>query len=159
MKKQILLIDDDFDEAIFLNTALNGAGLEYHCAWANGVAKAVQMLNQLDPEIILVDLNMPLVDGIAGIQAIRAMERMANVPVVLFSTFISERIRKKAMQSGATFCVQKPATLHELERLLKNFLHPTGRIDSGDVPSRKRIRIQYLYNLRIVVSAFFAMAR
>lgn len=118
MKKQILLIDDDKDEMSLLCDALYQHGIVHSCTWASGVAHALKMLEFLKPHMILIDYNMPMADGLEGIASIRKMQRLADVPVILYSTTI-DRVLDKASEAGATACIKKP-TSEEDFKLMAN---------------------------------------
>src|SRR5215216_2802271 len=106
MQKHILLIDDDRDELDILNDALETAGISSVCAWAPGAEQAFRILQDMVPDVIFLDLNMPKINGLACLKEIRKIKRLINIPVILYSTCINEETRKKASDSGASWCIQ-----------------------------------------------------
>ncbi|NCI46753.1 response regulator [Sediminibacterium soli] len=118
MKRHILLIDDDKDEMIILSEALKYAGSGHKCTWAQGVDHALKMLNYLKPDMIFIDMNMPVKDGIEGIARIRAVHGLKAVPVVLYSNHI-EYAAGMAIEAGADFCIQKPSSLEGLSVVVR----------------------------------------
>lgn len=120
MKQHILLIDDDKDEVLLFSEAMNAAGIAHKCTWAQGVVHALSILNNIKPDIIFIDLNMPIVDGMEGIRRIRDMQSLRATPVILYSNSIDQK--DKAMRLGATDCLKKPDTLNELALLLADTL-------------------------------------
>jgi len=68
---------------------------------------AIKLLETTVPDYIFVDFNMPVVNGIECIQAIKKNEAMAHVPVVIFSTTINDAIEQKAKAFGAVPSLKK----------------------------------------------------
>ena len=117
MKKHVLLIDDDKDEMIILSEALQDTDLSYKCTWAQGVDHALKMLAYMKPDLIFIDLNMPLRDGIDGISSIRQKEHLHEVPIILYSNSIDNSV-DLAMATGADLCVKKPTSMNEISAML-----------------------------------------
>ncbi|MBV9987162.1 MAG: response regulator [Chitinophagaceae bacterium] len=127
MKKHILLIDDDFDEVLILCAALDDAGIDHTCYWASEVEAAVHLLQDISPDLILIDLNMPKTNGIMGIRRLRCLEHSAHVPIALYSTCILDATVVCAAQAGATCCIQKPDNLPDLRKMVCGFFSTTER--------------------------------
>ncbi|SJZ45360.1 response regulator [Sediminibacterium ginsengisoli] len=126
MKKHVLLIDDDKDEMIILSAALQDTGLSYKCTWAQGVDHALKMLAYMKPDLIFIDLNMPLRNGIDGISSIRQNGHLHEVPIILYSNNIDDSV-DLAMHAGADLCVKKPISINEISALLLNVF---GHLDT-----------------------------
>lgn len=122
MQLLILLIDDDRDELTILNEALNKAGIDNVCTWASGPEKAYALLQQAQPDIIFLDINMPRVNGIVCLEEIKKMDGLRDIPVVLYSTSITNDMRKKAIQLGAFFCMEKTSSVQILADNLSQLL-------------------------------------
>lgn len=81
--------------------------------------KALHFAGEVDarrtavPELVILDLNLPRVDGRIVLQRIRESEAWRNVPVVVFSSSDSARDRQVAMSLGATMYLRKPSHLDE----------------------------------------------
>lgn len=120
MEKLILLVDDDPDEFFILEQAVHQSRLRYHCVWVESASKADVFLRQWLPDLILIDYNMPVTNGIACLQHIRTLHKLADVPIVMYSTHISEVTRELALTKGAS-CLQKPSTISQLGQYLIDF--------------------------------------
>lgn len=120
MEKLILLVDDDPDEFFILQQAVSQSDLGYHCMWAESAAKADALLHQWLPDLILIDYNMPVTNGIICLQNIRTLHKLADVPIVMYSTHISDVTRELALTRGAS-CLQKPSTVSQLVQYLISF--------------------------------------
>lgn len=117
------IIDDDEDDQEILATAISGSILTDHtCSYAADGEEAIEQLNtDLLPDYIFLDLNMPRMDGMQCLREIRNIERLQQVPVVIFTTSTDESTRTEAMRLGATAFISKPTRISELVSLLNNF--------------------------------------
>lgn len=88
---------------------------------ANGRLGFRQTLEQL-PDIVLCDLRMPEMDGIAFCQALRANRQTSHIPVVILTAFTDEADCLRAMQAGANAWLTKPVNPEVLRRQLNSFL-------------------------------------
>jgi CheY-like chemotaxis protein len=119
MKKHILLIDDDSDEPIIFCEALKNAGIENKVTWAESVDHALKMLAYIHPDIIFIDFNMPVSNGLSGIARIKELDTCGKVPVVLYSNCVAGSNTANAIALGATSCIRKPSSVQELSDALK----------------------------------------
>jgi two-component system response regulator YesN len=115
----VLLIDDDKDEITILREAFDSAGIAHKCTWVQSVDHALKVLEYLKPHIIFIDLNMPAVDGIAGIRLIRQrFLSLKDVPLLLYTNYVGDKERE-AIAAGANYCIQKPSLLKDLSTRIK----------------------------------------
>ena len=133
MQKHILLIDDDGDELDILRNALERAGIKSVCAWVPDAEQAIQVLQDTIPDFIFLDLNMPKINGLTCLKEIRKMKRLINIPIILYSTSINEETRKKASETGASWCIQKKMTVTDLAEDLSNILTDHGVVSPSRV--------------------------
>lgn len=126
-QKTILLVDDDEEEYYIFKLALDLAKIDYHCFWANGLDEATQLIKELRPDFIFIDINMPRHDGINCLKHLKEMELLQHSTFVMYSTYISEDDHEKAMQLGADQCIHKPENirilLKQLVRLFNDKAH------------------------------------
>lgn len=112
-----LIIDDNRQTADALNQMLGVLGVEARVAY--GSSPAVSILQTLTPRLILLDINMPGIDGIEVLAFLRREPRLAAVPVVVITSDDQPETRKKVMTGGASAIIIKPATLDSLESALQ----------------------------------------
>ena len=90
--------------------------------------QATQMIKELRPDFIFIDINMPRYDGINCLKKLKEMEPLRHSTFVMYSTYISEDNHEKAMQLGADQCIHKPENirilLKQLVRLFNDKAHP-----------------------------------
>ncbi|MEZ0131038.1 response regulator [Flavobacterium sp. LBUM151] len=116
--KTILQIDDDFDDCEFFQQALEAVSNAVYMALHNPV-EALQKLtnNEIKPDLIFLDINMPLMNGIELLEKIKKTDSIKNIPVILFSTGPAPITNSKLL--GAEDYVTKPNNFNELKNLLK----------------------------------------
>ena len=107
MKPHLLLIDDDEDELRILTDALAEAGIDCKCTWAMNPVQALDMLKYLSPDFIFIDYNMPKMNGIECISRIRQLPSGHHIPVILYSSELSDSLAKEAYGAGIQTCLKK----------------------------------------------------
>jgi len=112
-----LIIDDNRQTADALGQMLDVLDVETRVAYGSG--PALDILRMMTPRLILLDINMPGVDGLEVLAYLRREPRLAPVPVIVITSDDQPETRKRVMNSGATEMLIKPATLDALEGALK----------------------------------------
>jgi len=97
-KIKILLVDDEDDFRNLLGFWLSSKGYEVIPA-TNG-QQAVSLARERSPDIIFMDLNMPVLDGTDALVQIRGFNK--NVPVIIISAFVDDKKAKQAMDAGVS---------------------------------------------------------
>lgn len=115
---KILVIEDDPDILNALNIALASVGFDVD-VMLNG--KSV-LLNQFSvPDLFILDKQLPDVDGLEICRYLKSRPSYESVPVIVISA--SPKVKKKALESGASVFVEKPFAMNELVRTIKKTLH------------------------------------
>jgi len=117
----ILVVDDFDDTRCLLRTWLERKG--FRVVEAENGFEAVSEAESEAPDLIIMDLEMPELDGLAATKRIRKSEKMANVPIVAVSAYGAERFRGLALQAGCNEYVSTPFEPSDLERLIRSYLH------------------------------------
>ena len=112
-----LIIDDNRQTADALRQMLEVLDVAARVAYGSG--PAIEILRAMTPRLILLDINMPGVDGLEVLAYLRREPRLAPVPVIVITSDDQPETRKRVMNSGATEMLIKPATLDALEGALK----------------------------------------
>ena len=113
----VLIADDSADIRLLIRLALHlEPDLEIVGEATNG-ADAVAMADQLQPHLLLLDLSMPVMDGLEAIPLIREVAPGARVIVV--SGFLNGEIQQRVLEAGASGFVEKGNDLGELVRLVR----------------------------------------
>jgi len=112
-----LIIDDNRQTADALKQMLDV--LDVPARTAYGSTPAISLLGAFTPSLILLDINMPGVDGTEVLAYLRREPRLVPVPVIVITSDDQPETRQRVMKGGATAMLIKPATLDLLEAALK----------------------------------------
>lgn len=132
-----LVVDDSSIDRRLAGSLLAKAGVT--CSFAENGAEALLLLATALPDVVVTDLQMPELDGLALVTAVRA--RFPSLPVILMTAHGSEEIAVKALQSGAASYVPKRELARKLARTVFDVLSvsPDGAVPaSGPGPVRER---------------------
>jgi len=124
-KHTILYVEDDLDDLFMVEQAFEKYNSGLEVIHTKDGFEALKFLNEFDvnhslPCLIILDINMPGMDGRETLIRIKQSERLKDIPVVLFTTSSSERDMAFARKWGAEF-ITKPLVYSELEELAKSF--------------------------------------
>ncbi len=111
---KILVVDDEIEICNFLSEFLTKKGYDVSVA-ASG-QEAVSLVGSINPEIVLMDIRMPGMDGIEALRKIKQMRD--NIEVVMITAVNDEEIAKEAMSVGASDYITKPLSLSYLETVV-----------------------------------------
>ena len=124
-KKLFLLVEDFEDSRFMMRRLLEMAG--YAVIEASDGEQAVEMAIREQPELILMDLSLPKLDGLAATRKIRQHRESANTPIVAISAHDSPECRTEALAAGCDEYVTKPIDFDQLGEVLKHFLSTKHR--------------------------------
>jgi CheY-like chemotaxis protein len=97
--------------------------LDFAIAEAVDGADALRVIEQDPPDLVLTDLDMPVMDGLRLVRRLRQMPIYQRLPVIVFSTRGSDEDRKNALSAGANAYMVKAAfSAGELHRVLQRYL-------------------------------------
>ena len=101
----ILCVDDEFQQLTLLEFAFNRAGFSVICAYDGH--EAVEKARSNHPDIILMDLMMPLKDGAKATAEIKAIPALADIPIVLYTAYERGNAAQRALDNGAVEVIKK----------------------------------------------------
>lgn len=118
---KVLYVEDDPAQRELMTQLLKLEGLEVSLAKNGeiGVAKA----KSWQPDIILMDLRMPSMDGFESIRLIRDEALTVNIPIVVVSAWTSAEHNERAIELGANECITKPFGLNELVSIINSYIN------------------------------------
>lgn len=121
--KNILQIDDDIDDCDFFMEALQAISGAAYTGIQNPVEALKKLIdNQIHPDIIFLDLNMPVMSGFEFLTEIKKQDILKNIPVIIFSTSQFDEIKLKAKNHGANEYISKPNDFNELKKILSHYI-------------------------------------
>jgi CheY-like chemotaxis protein len=120
--KKILVVEDDADVRLGYQVLLRANNYDtFFAADANG---AISEARKREPDLIILDLGLPAVDGFVVLERLRADPNLAMIPVVVVSARDSHGNRERALTAGARAYVQKPWNDSELLRTIADLMGP-----------------------------------
>jgi CheY-like chemotaxis protein len=120
MLYNILVVDDDRQTADSMASQIRVIG--HTVAVAYGPRMAIQQLNQVIPDVIFMDINMPGVNGLEVVRFLRRDPKTMKVPVVIVSANDSPEFKRAALEAGANHYLVKPPMLDDIETALTQVL-------------------------------------
>lgn len=137
IKKPVLMVDDNEDDYEAVNRAFKKAGLLNPTFLCKSGREAMDYLtgDREKPQLILLDLNMPGMDGHEVLRQIKEDENLRCIPVIIWTTSSNERDVDRCYQLGANVYMQKPVSygrLQETIRFLKEYWFETARLPNVD---------------------------
>jgi len=110
--KTILVIDDSTTNVVLLEAILNDKG--YRINTALNVKEAFQLMSKQLPDLILLDLLMPKINGYEFLKDIKSRDDMKEIPVIVISAVTDAENIKKTMNLGAIDFIKKPVDIQNL---------------------------------------------
>ena len=129
MTLHVLIIDDDEDELMVITKALENLNISFKCTLATSGEQGLKQLPDLRPDIIFVDYQMPGMNGLECVSAIRKLEHCNNSLVILHSSLMEKHIQLMGSDLGASACINKPDSVPQLTHFLDCFLHEHALIN------------------------------
>ncbi len=121
-KPRTILVVDDFDDTRWLlRTWLERKG--FRVIEAKNGNEAFDEARSEAPDLIIMDLEMPELDGLAATRKIRNVAKLTGVPIVAVSAYGAEQFRGPALEAGCDEYVSTPFEPVELERVIRSYLH------------------------------------
>lgn len=119
-----LIVDDSTVMRKIVERALRQAGLDPLVVHEAGSGtEGLEVLKAKKVDLILSDINMPLMDGLEFVRQIQAQNLAPGVPVVMITTESSEEHVKQAIQSGAQGYIRKPFTAEQVKERVLPLVH------------------------------------
>ena len=120
--RTIMVVDDTDDLRLMVAQFLILAG--YRVVEATNGLEAVELVHRRCPDLILMDLNMPLLDGLSATERIRGYkDQCSDVPVVALTAYDSSDIKDAVFRAGCNDYLPKPIDFDRLEKVVSRFLN------------------------------------
>jgi DNA-binding response OmpR family regulator len=115
---KILVVEDDPDILNALNIALASAGFDVDVLLTG---KDIMKNQFVRPDVFIIDKQLPDIDGLEICRFLHSKPNYCSIPVIVISA--SPRMKKKAMEAGASCFIEKPFAVKELVDVIKDTLH------------------------------------
>ncbi|MCW3078945.1 response regulator [Segetibacter sp.] len=130
----ILIADDDKDDALLLTEAILDILPSGQCTHViDGIAALRHIKTSVEPDLVFLDLNMPLKNGINCLKDIFNLDLLPNTPIIIYSTSKNMKDIDDAYTYGASFYIVKPASFRELCKIIKLAITILGKPKSERV--------------------------
>ena len=114
----LMVVDDMVDNLVLISLHLQQSG--YRVITASNGEEALQVAELSPPDLILMDIGMPELDGLAATRKIRAHPTLQTVPVIALTAFSTEGFRRAAYEVGIDGYLTKPINFERLSDLIKS---------------------------------------
>jgi CheY-like chemotaxis protein len=112
----VLLVEDTEDNRFMMRRLLEMSG--YRVVEATNGEEAVRIAEAESPKLILMDLSLPMIDGLAATRLIRKLPKLKKIPIIAVSAHDSSDFLAEALEAGCNSYITKPIDFNELEQLI-----------------------------------------
>jgi CheY-like chemotaxis protein len=120
-KKPCILIAEDFEEnRVALKLILKHTGFDV--IEAEDGQQAVEAVRREEPDLVLMDITLPVIDGLQATREIRSDDKFERLPIIVVSAHDNEEIRREASEAGGSGYISKPIELEGLKKLIEDCL-------------------------------------
>jgi len=123
----ILVVDDAADNVAILSLDLQQVG--YRVVTATNGEEAVSVARAIGPNLILMDISMPRLDGLGATRKIREIDQLREVPIIAITAFDTEGFKRAAYDVGVSGYLTKPIDFDRMHQLIGRLLVP-GAVNS-----------------------------
>jgi CheY-like chemotaxis protein len=119
--ERILIVEDNAKNLKLIRDVLQFSG--YEVVEARSGEEGVELAGKRAPDLVLMDLQLPGIDGIEALRRLRADPATKGVPVVAVTAFAMRNDRDRTLRAGFDGYVEKPISVRALPSQVKSFLH------------------------------------
>ena len=116
----ILYVEDNVDNRTLIRRILMAEG--YEIVEAENATSAMEKIKEIKPDLILMDINMPDVDGYTLTARIRTVPGYESVPIVALTANVMRGDREKSLEAGCDGYIQKPVDIDTLPQQVERFM-------------------------------------
>jgi two-component system, cell cycle response regulator DivK len=121
----ILVVDDFDDTRLLFRTWLERKG--FRVIEAENGTEAIAEAQSKGPDLIIMDVEMPELDGLAATREIRSLKELEGIPVLAVSAYGADQFRAAALAAGCNEYVSTPFEPDELEKLIRSLINQTAK--------------------------------
>ena len=118
--KKILIVDDEPD--ILKAVTFRVKKLEYEVVTATNGQEALDLIQKEEPDLILLDIELPVMNGYEVCQRVKTNEKLKHIPIIFLTASSASKIAEKVKEFNADDYLIKPFDSEELLKKIKNFI-------------------------------------
>ncbi len=123
--EKILYIEDDFRNRLLVQRILTAYG--YNVVEAETGKEGMRLAQEIDPDLILMDINLPEMDGYEATALLKKVDALADVPIIAMTANVMKGDREKTLEAGCDGYIQKPIDVDQLPDQIEEFLAARGK--------------------------------
>ena len=116
----VLYVEDNVDNRVLVKRVLQAEG--YAVLEAGTAAEGIRVAERHEPSLILIDINMPEVDGLTLTSRLRSDPRLASIPIIALTANVMRGDRERSIAAGCDGYIQKPIDVDLLPKQIQRFL-------------------------------------
>ena len=116
----ILYVEDNPDNRLLVRRILQAEG--YRVLEAANATHAIEVVQSEEPDLVLMDINMPDIDGYTLTTQFKSMPKFQRVPIIALTANVMRGDRERTLEAGCDGYIQKPIDVDELPNQIKRFL-------------------------------------
>jgi len=118
--RKVLYVEDNGDNRMLVQRILQAEGYEF--IGAGSAAEGLELARKHRPDLILVDINMPEIDGLSMTRELKADRSFSKTPVIAITANVMRGDRERTLAAGCDGYIQKPVDVDHLPRQIVRFL-------------------------------------
>lgn len=126
--KHVLVAEDVADNLLLIQSVLEAYG--YTVSVAHNGAEAIELVGLLLPDLVLMDLSLPVVDGWEATRVLKSQELTRRIPIIALTAHAMQGDRERALMAGCDDYLSKPIDIEEIEVVTARWLARTAPIVS-----------------------------
>jgi two-component system cell cycle response regulator DivK len=111
---RILYIEDNFDNRLLVRRILMASDYDYKVEEAESAVIGIELARQNPPDLILMDISMPQMDGLTATQRIRAIPELQGIPIIALTANAMQGDRERTLNAGCDGYIAKPIDVDRL---------------------------------------------
>jgi len=123
--EKILYIEDDFRNRLLVQRILTAYG--YNVVEAETGKEGMRLAKEITPDLILMDINLPEMDGYEATALLKKVDALADVPIIAMTANVMKGDREKTLEAGCDGYIQKPIDVDQLPDQIEEFLAARGK--------------------------------
>jgi CheY-like chemotaxis protein len=122
----VLLVEDTEEVVMVIKDYLEHVG--FRVAVAQNGMEAIAQAETIVPDLILMDVQMPVMDGLEATRKMRGIAALRKTPIIALTALAMRGDRERCIQAGMNDYISKPVNLKELAGIIETHLHPNGEV-------------------------------